>query len=227
MKAKAASPLPSAEDVLRFLEANPDFLIDNRLAANPGGSSSSRVIALSREVTRRAHDAIRRSQTAQANMADISAVNQTSQAQVFQAACLMMAARSDTEITTFIRRQMPEILTVHASCLVVTPSSPLAKLEDVVVCTEKTLLALTEGEAVQLGKPHLAQTKALAAILPDGDVSTAMVRLPELVEGAENPMLLALIGEDGVSFAPGDGIELLAFIVTLIAVALIARGDLA
>ena len=36
-------------------------------------------------------------------------------------------------------------------------------------------------------------------------------------------MLLALVGKDKASFAPGQGTELLTFVVTLIAIALIAR----
>lgn len=225
MTTKTASSLPAGEDVLRFLEANPDFLIDHRLAANPGGSHSGRVIALSQAVIRRAQEAIRRSQTAQLNMADITAANQTSQAQVFQVACHLMAAQSSAEILTFINQQMPEILGLHAARLVVTPASPLADHDAALACPEKVLPTLTGGEPVRLGKPHAAQAKALAAILPGGDVSTALARLPDLTDDGSPPMMLALVGPDKDSFSPQDGTALLSFTVTLIAIALIARDS--
>lgn len=227
MTQKAATSLPSAEDVLRFLESNPDFLIDHRLAANPGGSTSGRVIALSRAVIRRAHDAIRQSHEAQANMADISAANQTSQAQVFQVACLLMAAQSQTEITAFIRHQMPLILDLHTASLVVTPDTPLAGSDHVLICPEKEMLTLTGGEAIRLGKPHPAQAEILGDLLPEGETSTALARLPDLADTGNTPMMLALVGRNSTAFIPGDGTELLDFTVTLIAVALIARRDAA
>lgn len=223
-KADRNRPLPAAEDVLRFLEANPDFLIDQRLAANPGGSASRRLISLSQETIRRAHAAIRRSDSIRRSIAEITAANSTSQAQVFQAACLLMAAQSAGEVTAAINDHLPEILDLHDACLVVTPASPLAMDENVLVCDDKVLADLTGSEPYRLGKPHPAQIKALAAMLPQAETSTALARLPELSEtGSTPPMLLALVGKDATSFAPGQGTELLTFVVTLIAIALIAR----
>ena len=223
-KADANRPLPAAEDVLRFLEANPDFLIDQRLAANPGGSASRRLISLSQETIRRAHAAIRHSDSIRRSIAEITAANRTSQAQVFQAACLLMAAQSAAEVTAAINDHLPEILDLHDACLVVSPVSPIAMNENVLVCDDKVLAELTNGEPYRLGKPHPAQIKALAAMLPQAETSTALARLPELSEtGSTPPMLLALVGKDKASFAPGQGTELLTFVVTLIAIALIAR----
>ena len=225
-KADSDRPLPAAEDVLRFLEANPDFLIDQRLAANPGGSASRRLISLSQETIRRAHAAIRRSDSIRRSIAEITAANRTSQAQVFQAACLLMAAQSASEVTAAINDHLPEILDLHDACLVVTPASPLATDENVLVCDEKVLADLTSGEPYCLGRPHLAQISAIAAMLPEAETSTALARLPKLAEtGSTPPMVLALVGRDTASFAPGQGTELLTFVVTLIAIALIARDS--
>ena len=121
---------------------------------------------------RRAHEAIRRSQTAQLNMADITAANQTSQAQVFQVACHLMAAQSSTEILTVINHQMPEILGLHAARLVVTPASPLADLD---AAKPRKSAGPHRRRPVRLGKPHAAGRRS--PHLPGGEVSTALARL--------------------------------------------------
>ena len=221
-KADANRPLPAAEDVLRFLEANPDFLIDQRLAANPGGSAGRRLISLSQETIRRAHAAIRRGNSIRRSIAEITAANSKSGTGL--SGSMSVDGRAiGSEVTAAINDHLPEILDLHDACLVVSPVSPIALNENVLVCDDKVLAELTNGEPYRLGKPTRLRS-ALAAMLPQAETSTALARLPELSEtGSTPPMLLALVGKDKASFAPGQGTELLTFVVTLIAIALIAR----
>ena len=223
-------PLPKAEDVLRFLEANPDFLIDQRLTANPGGETSRRVISLSQETIRRAQDAIRFSSFTQRNMADITAANTTSQARVFQAACLLMAAQSSEDIITAINDHLPEILDIHAARLVVTEENALTQTGDVIIASEKDMASMSEEAkskdgTYRLGVPNSAQMKKLASLMPNAETSTALAILPSLPGEKMPPMWLILIGQDTNTFTPGQGTELLAFTVTLIAIALRARDS--
>lgn len=240
MTAKTEHPLPQAEDVLRFLEAHPDFLIDHRLAANPSGSLSQRVISLSHEALRRARNAIEDSAAIRQNIAELSAANQTSQARVFQAACLLMAAQSVQDVITAIHDYLPDVLALHGARLVVTKTSPLAADEGVITCSDAEIRKLINADKTGngktdyiLGRPDTLQQQIFKDILPPQTVSTALARLPALPphDGStaqpENDaaMILVLVGLDEQAFTPGHGTELLAFTVTLIAIALQARGS--
>ena len=220
------SSTPSAEAVMRFLRDHPDFLIRHGLYQ---GATNDKVVELGQVLIQRASDVIRQFHSTRNRLEDIHFANDESMARVQQVACLLMAAASPAEVITTIRDYFPPILGVRAAVLMLPAGSDLEALAGSHRLDPGDLDALTGfstgGRGTYLGQPRDHHCRAWAGLITPLPESVAFASLPGVLPDQPSPGVLALAGSDASSFLPDDGTDLLEFTASLIAIALMARGQ--
>jgi len=226
------SPPFSDKEIRRFLEDNPDYLLQSGIMddlAGPHGSSGQ-VVDLSQVVLNRARDAMRRTRAAGRSMRDITSENQIIQSKVHHACCLLIAAHSAGEIARLIRHSFADILDTAAALLVVPDTSPLAACPDVLALDAGYIPGLTGGARFSLGTPVRLQGEVFRGVMKTPPPSVAFAVLPTILPRGDaggdltRGAVLALAGRDASSFTEGHGTDLLEFTVRMIAIGLLARG---
>lgn len=213
----------SGDDVLAFLNANPDFLIEQ---GNPDwlfNTPTNTVVNLGHAITKRAQAALKRSAAIRESIVDITTANHDTQARTHQLALMICAAQSSDEIVTLIAKTLPDIIDVKAARLVVDSNTALAEHDLTVAMDVGFLPKLTGGTAFALGAPRGLQGEVFRNILKNTPDSMACIFLPRITPKQNHDMVLALAGHDAESFTDGHGTEFLEFIAAMLAVALIAR----
>ena len=213
----AATP----EAVLEFLQENPDFLIRHGLT---GSAGSDRVVPLGQALIKRAGEVIRAFDSTRSRMADIHDANVENTGRAHQAACMLMAAASPTEIAATVRDHFPDVLGVRAARLIFADDGALASTKGGLSMDRTGLAALTRGGDHSLGPANEPQRQVWADIIDPLPESAAYATLPAVLPGRKSEGVFALAGEGGDSFREDDAPDLLTFLAGLIAVALIARG---
>jgi len=213
------------EDVLAFLAANPDFLIEQGRAEwlflhQDRGD----VVDLSQIITKRAQAALKRSTAIRNSLVDITTANHETQQRVHHLALLICAAQSRDEIANLVADILPDLMDVDAARLVVAEDKPLAHHPKTVTMDIGFLPKLTGGSAYALGTPRGLQGEVFRNILDETPPSMACIFLPRITPDQDHDMVLALAGSQADSFTDGHGTEFLEFIAAMLAVALIARG---
>lgn len=217
---KTSTAPPSPEAVLRFLADNPDFLISAGL--DHGGTAGAKIVDLSQAVIQRASKVIRQFNDTRDQLAELHGDNTETMLRVHQAAYLLIAATSRAEILGVIGAHFPAVLDLQAATLVVAEDGPLAGREHTVAVDPITLAALTKGKTVSLGAPSEAQRRVFEPISAD---SAGFAALPAILPETASLGVLALAGRDPASFSPDDGTDFITFTATMVAIALIARGE--
>ena len=215
----------TGDDVLAFLQANPDFLIEHGDPEWLFPKTSGEVTNLGEVVTRRAQAALKRSTAIRKSIIDITTANHSTQKQIHQLALLICAAQSDFEITSLIAEHLPALMDLKAARLVVADHLSLAQNPNTVSMDIGFLPKLTGGTSFALGAPRGLQGEVFRNILDDVPRSMACVFLPRITPDQDHDMVLALAGHNENSFTDGHGTEYLEFIASMIAVALLARGS--
>jgi len=213
------------EDVLAFLAANPNFLIEQGHAEwlfHP--QEHGDVVDLSQIITKRAQAALKRSTAIRNSLVDITTANHETQQRVHHLALLICAAQSRDEIANLVADILPDLMDVDAARLVVAEDKPLAHHPKTVTMDIGFLPKLTGGSAYALGTPRGLQGEVFRNILDETPPSMACIFLPRITPDQDYDMVLALAGSQADSFTDGHGTEFLEFIAAMLAVALIARG---
>ena len=218
----ASHPI-SGDDVLAFLEKNPDFLIKHGQANWLFKPADDGVVNLGHTITRRAQAALKRTQMIRDSIIEITTANHNTQERIHQLALMICAAQSSDEIITLIADTLPEVMEIKSARLVVADHKPLAEHPLTVAMDIGFLPKLTGGTAFALGAPRGLQGEVFRHILDDTPLSMACIFLPRITADQDHDMVLALAGHDKNSFTDGHGTEFLEFIAAMIAVALIAR----
>ena len=226
MTANQKNP-PSAEAVLRFLEDNPDFLI-TRGIGDIDKDNHAKVVSLNQTVIKRAAEVIRKFKTTRDQIENIHTANNESMLRAHQAAYLLMAATTKQEIITIIHDHFPAVLDIAMARLVVEKDTKLAQNTTAIVIAEATVLtpkgAISMGGDTGTGSNLTkAQQQFWQSVMKAIPPSAAFIPLPKILPDNATPIVLALAGKTGDSFDAARGTDLVNFIATLIAIALLAR----
>lgn len=214
----------SSEDVLDFLNDNPDFLFKNGHAEKLFSDSGAGVVNFGQAVTKKAQAALKRSSLMRQVLLDITTANHETQQRIHHLALLIVAAQNNEEIISLIRETMPHILNLAAATLVVGEHLEIARHPQTVSVDKGYLPKLTGGSVTALGAPVGLRAEIFRNILDSPPQSVAFVFLPTILPEQSHDIVLALAGHEKNSFTEGHGDDFLQFIAALIAVALVARN---
>ena len=214
----------TGDDVLDFLQENPNFLLERGntdwLFHPP---SDNKIVNINHTITRRAQDALKRNQAIRTQIIDISAANHHSQKRVQQLALQILATESVNEILHLVRFTLPETLNVAAATMIVANHLSMHNSPHVVSVEKGYLGKLTQHQETSLGQPFGLQLEMFRPILSEQPKSVAFVFLPPISPDQNHDMLLAIAGKDSDSFTDTQGTDYLKFIASMLAVALAAR----
>ena len=217
----------SSEDVLNFLAENPDFLFENDYAETLFNNTDKDVVSLGQVITKRAQAALKRSSMMRQILLDITTANHETQQHIHHLALLIVAAQNNDEIISLIRDTMPDVLNLAAATLVAGDHLDIASHPQVVHVEGGYLPKLTGGSEFALGKPTGLKAEIFRNVMDTPPKSVAFAFLPAILPEQNHDIVLAMAGHEKDSFTEGHGTDFLQFIVAMVAVALVARNQVA
>ena len=213
--------VPTAEQVLGFLAANPDFLKQIAAPDAKQEASDGKIVDLTPAIARRARNEARRIGLQNKSILNLAAENMVNWQRLHHAALALLAAGDVDQLFHVIATEFPSIFDLE-SCQLISASAHFqrnASKDGPIFCPDDVLASLTGGKSLVLGAPE----STLCALLCIAPASVAIIALPDRLVGPVAETLLVLCGQKKSSFTPELSSDLLVLLAELVGVALTAR----
>ena len=213
--------VPTAEQVLRFLAANPDFLKQIAAPDAKQEASDGKIVDLTPAIARRARNEARRIGLQNKSILNLAAENMVNWQRLHHAALALLAAEDVDQLFHVIATEFPSIFDLE-SCQLISASAHFqrnASKDGPIFCPDDVLASLTGGKSLVLGAPE----STLCALLGIAPASVAIIALPDRLVDPVAETLLVLCGQKKSSFTPDLSSDLLVLLAELVGVALTAR----
>ena len=219
---------PTAEDVLRFLSENPDFLDKHAPdmksdAANPDRANPDRVniVDLTPAIAARARKEAQRLSKANESLIHVASENMVNWQRLHHATLALLASTDIAGMCEAITQEFPTIFDLRFCRLFIERESVLqfARQSEIVVVPAAVISDAIEGQTLFLGPPGDAAKSGLKLSAP----SVAIIRLPDQLAEPMSRCVLALGGKTETSFQPNLGSDLLILLAEMLAVTMAAR----
>ena len=213
--------VPTAEQVLRFLAANPDFLKQIAAPDAKQEASDGKIVDLTPAIARRARNEARRIGLQNKSILNLAAENMVNWQRLHHAALALLAAGDVDQLFHVIATEFPSIFDLE-SCQLISASAHFqrnASKDGPIFCPDDVLASLTGGKSLVLGAPE----STLCALLCIAPASVAIIALPDRLVDPVAETLLVLCGQKKSSFTPDLSSDLLVLLAELVGVALTAR----
>ena len=213
--------VPTAEQVLRFLAANPDFLKQIAAPDAKQEASDSKIVDLTPAIARRARNEARRIGLQNKSILNLAAENMVNWQRLHHAALALLAAEDVDQLFHVIATEFPSIFDLE-SCQLISASAHFQQnvsKDGPIFCPDDVLASLTGGKSLVLGAPE----STLCALLGIAPASVAIIALPDRLVDPVAETLLVLCGQKKSSFTPDLSSDLLVLLAELVGVALTAR----
>lgn len=213
--------VPTAEQVLRFLAANPDFLKQIAAPDAKQEASDGKIVDLTPAIARRARNEARRIGLQNKSILNLAAENMVNWQRLHHAALALLAAGDVDQLFHVIATEFPSIFDLE-SCQLISASAHFqrnASKDGPIFCPDDVLASLTGGKSLVLGAPE----STLCALLGIAPASVAIIALPDRLVDPVAETLLVLCGQKKSSFTPDLSSDLLVLLAELVGVALTAR----
>ena len=213
--------VPTAEQVLRFLAANPDFL--KQIAAPDAKQEAAdvKIVDLTPAIARRARNEARKIGLQNKSILNLAAENMVNWQRLHHAALALLAAGDVDQLFHVIATEFPSIFDLE-SCQLISASAHFQQnvsKDGPIFCPDDVLASLTGGKSLVLGAPE----STLCALLGIAPASVAIIALPDRLVDPVAETLLVLCGQKKSSFTPDLSSDLLVLLAELVGVALTAR----
>ena len=220
MTKKKDDMIPTAEQVLRFLAENPDFL--NQIAAKgpKKGVADDKIVDLTPAIARRARNEARQIGLQNRSILSLASENMVNWRRLHYAALALLTAGDINQLFHVVDNEFPPIFDLD-SCHLISAStnSTLTLLSGPILCPDDILTALTGGKSIVLGAPK----SPLCTLLGMVPASVAIIALPDQLADPVARTLLVLCGQEKSSFTPDLSSDLLVLLAELVGVTLTAR----
>ena len=213
--------VPTAEQVLRFLAANPDFLKQIAAPDAKQEASDGKIVDLTPAIARRARNEARRIGLQNKSILNLAAENMVNWQRLHHAALALLAAGDVDQLFHVIATEFPSIFDLE-SCQLISASAHFqqnSSKDGPIFCPDDVLASLTGGKSLVLGAPE----STLCALLCIAPASVAIIALPDRLVDPVAETLLVLCGQKKSSFTPDLSSDLLVLLAELVGVALTAR----
>ena len=213
--------VPTAEQVLRFLAANPDFLKQIAAPDAKQEASDGKIVDLTPAIARRARNEARRIGLQNKSILNLAAENMVNWQRLHHAALALLAAGDVDQLFHVIATEFPSIFDLE-SCQLISASAHFqrnASKDGPIFCPDDVLASLTGGKSLVLGAPE----STLCALLCIAPASVAIIALPDRLVDPVAETLLVLCGRKKSSFTTDLSSDLLVLLAELVGVALTAR----
>ena len=213
--------VPTAEQVLRFLAANPDFLKQIAAPDAKQEASDGKIVDLTPAIARRARNEARRIGLQNKSILNLAAENMVNWQRLHHAALALLAAEDVDQLFHVIATEFPSIFDLE-SCQLISASAHFqqnSSKDGPIFCPDDVLASLTGGKSIVLGAPE----STLCALLCIAPASVAIIALPDRLADPVAETLLVLCGQKKSSFTPDLSSDLLVLLAELVGVALTAR----
>jgi uncharacterized protein YigA (DUF484 family) len=213
--------VPTAEQVLRFLAANPDFLKQIAAPDAKQEAADGKIVDLTPAIARRARNEARRIGLQNKSILNLAAENMVNWQRLHHAALALLVAGDVDQLFHVIAAEFPSIFDLE-SCQLISASSHFqqnASKDGPIFCPDDVLASLTGGKSLVLGAPE----STLCALLGIAPASVAIIALPDRLVDPVAETLLVLCGQKKSSFTPDLSSDLLVLLAELVGVALTAR----
>ena len=213
--------VPTAEQVLRFLAANPDFLKQIAAPDAKQEASDGKIVDLTPAIARRARNEARKIGLQNKSILNLAAENMVNWQRLHHAALALLAAADIDQLFHVIATEFPSIFDLE-SCQLISASAHFQQnvsKDGPIFCPDDVLASLTGGESLVLGAPE----STLCALLGIAPASVAIIALPDRLVDPVAETLLVLCGQKKSSFTPDLSSDLLVLLAELVGVALTAR----
>ena len=213
--------VPTAEQVLRFLAANPDFLKQIAAPDAKQEAADGKIIDLTPAIARRARNEARRIGLQNKSILNLAAENMVNWQRLHHAALALLAAEDVDQLFHVIATEFPSIFDLE-SCQLISASEHFQQnscKDGPIFCPDDVLASLTGGKSLVLGAPE----STLCALLGIAPASVAIIALPDRLVDPVAETLLVLCGQKKSSFTPDLSSDLLVLLAELVGVALTAR----
>lgn len=213
--------VPTAEQVLRFLAANPDFLKQIAAPDAKQEASDGKIVDLTPAIARRARNEARKIGLQNKSILNLAAENMVNWQRLHHAALALLAAADIDQLFHVIATEFPSIFDLE-SCQLISASAHFQQnvsKDGPIFCPDDVLASLTGGKSLVLGAPE----STLCALLGIAPASVAIIALPDRLVDPVAETLLVLCGQKKSSFTPDLSSDLLVLLAELVGVALTAR----
>jgi uncharacterized protein YigA (DUF484 family) len=209
----------TAEQVLKFLADNPDFLAGLSQQI-PTSETDSKIIDLTPAIAKKARSEARKIGQQKKSIISLATENMVNWKRLHHAALALLAAQNANQLFHVIAEEFPPIFDL-SSCYLITASPvmyDLAARDRAILCTDKTLAEITAGNTLTLGTP----AQAIKALIDCAPQSCAIVALPDQLAAPVAQTILVLGGKTDTSFTPDLANDLLILLAEMVGVALTA-----
>ena len=213
--------VPTAEQVLRFLAANPDFLKQIAAPDAKPDAADGKIVDLTPAIARRARNEARKIGLQNKSILNLAAENMVNWQRLHHAALALLAAADIDQLFHVIATEFPSIFDLE-SCQLISASAHFQQnvsKDGPIFCPDDVLASLTGGKSLVRGAPESTRC-ALLGIAP---ASVAIIALPDRLVDPVAETLLVLCGQKKSSFTPDLSSDLLVLLAELVGVALTAR----
>lgn len=213
--------VPTAEQVLRFLAANPDFLKQIAAPDAKPDAADGKIVDLTPAIARRARIEARKIGLQNKSILNLAAENMVNWQRLHHAALALLAAADIDQLFHVIATEFPSIFDLE-SCQLISASAHFQQnvsKDGPIFCPDDVLASLTGGKSPVLGAPE----STLCALLGIAPASVAIIALPDRLVDPVAETLLVLCGQKKSSFTPDLSSDLLVLLAELVGVALTAR----
>ena len=213
--------VPTAEQVLRFLAANPDFLKQIAAPDAKPDAADGKIVDLTPAIARRARNEARKIGLQNKSILNLAAENMVNWQRLHHAALALLAAADIDQLFHVIATEFPSIFDLE-SCQLISASAHFQQnvsKDGPIFCPDDVLASLTGGKSHVLGAPD----STLCALLGIAPASVAIIALPDRLVDPVAETLLVLCGQKKSSFTPDLSSDLLVLLAELVGVALTAR----
>ena len=221
MTDKSDDNVPTAEQVLRFLAANPDFLKQIAAPDAKPDAADGKIVDLTPAIARRARNEARKIGLQNKSILNLAAENMVNWQRLHHAALALLAAADIDQLFHVIATEFPSIFDLE-SCQLISASAHFQQnvsKDGPIFCPDDVLASLTGGKSLVLGAPE----STLCALLGIAPASVAIIALPDRLVDPVAETLLVLCGQKKSSFTPDLSSDLLVLLAELVGVALTAR----
>ena len=217
---------PTAEDVLRFLSENPDFLDKHApdLKSDSANPDRVNIVDLTPAIAARARKEAQRLSKANESLIHVASENMVNWQRLHHATLALLASTDIAGMCEAITQEFPTIFDLRFCRLFIERESVLqfARQSEIVVVPAAVISDAIEGQTLFLGPPGDAAKSGLKLSAP----SVAIIRLPDQLPDPVSQCLLLLGGKTANSFHPDLGSDLLVLLAEMIGVTLAARLEL-
>ncbi|MBT6122433.1 MAG: DUF484 family protein [Candidatus Puniceispirillum sp.] len=214
---------PTAEDVLRYLSENPDFLDKHMRDLKSDADAPDRVniVDLTPAIAARARKEAQRLSKANESLIHLASENMVNWQRLHHATLALLASTDIAGMCEAITQEFPTIFDLRFCRLFIERESVLqfARQSDIIVVPAAKIDDAIEGQTLFLGPPGDVAKSSLKLSAP----SVAIIRLPDQLAEPMSRCVLALGGKTETSFQPNLGTDLLILLAEMLAVTMAAR----